>query len=59
MHSGTRRIRSHIAKGKTATGEQLEAHETVLQPGAAPHAAHVHKHGEFCFIKEGTVEIAI
>ena len=48
-----------IAKGKTPTGEQVEAHETVLQPGGAPHVAHRHDHSEFWFVKGGTVEITI
>jgi len=56
--SGDAQYRS-IVKGKTPTGEQIEAHQTVLQPGAAPHAAHVHAHSEFWFVKEGTVELAI
>lgn len=56
--SGDAQFRS-IVKGKTPTGEQVEAHETVLQPGAAPHAAHSHSHSEFWFVKEGTVELTI
>jgi len=48
-----------IAKGKTPTGERVELHQTVLEPGAAPHGAHSHAHSEFWLVREGTIEITI
>jgi len=47
---------AQLAKGPTATLDELEMHVTTLKPGANSHPPHTHPNEELVIIKEGQVE---
>ncbi len=46
-------------KARTATLEQLEVHETTLNPGQSPHPPHRHPNEEVVLMEKGTVEVLL
>jgi XRE family transcriptional regulator, regulator of sulfur utilization len=45
-----------FCKARTATLEELEIHETTLQPGKSPHPPHRHPNEELVILRQGTLE---
>jgi quercetin dioxygenase-like cupin family protein len=56
--NGQNRSRA-VLNGATRTGFEIEAHQTELGPGLAPHPPHHHLHEELLFLREGTLEVTI
>jgi len=45
-----------VARGPTATLEELEMHITTLDPGVASHPPHTHANEELIIVRDGDVE---
>jgi mannose-6-phosphate isomerase-like protein (cupin superfamily) len=55
--AGEKRTSQAFLTGMLNPGLRLEAHESVLQPGAPPEETRKHLHSEIWFMKAGTAEL--
>ena len=55
--AGEGRSSQAFLSGMLSAGLRLEAHESVLEPGAPPESTRNHLHHEIWLMKEGTVEL--
>ena len=50
----------NIMRGRLATGEGIEIHETTLPAGGSPTpTTHHHKHSEMWLVREGSIQLTV
>jgi mannose-6-phosphate isomerase-like protein (cupin superfamily) len=50
----------NVMRGKLATGEGIEVHETTLAAGGSPTpTTHHHKHSEMWLVREGNIQLTV
>jgi hypothetical protein len=61
LHIANNKAHIHmIMRGKLATGEGIEVHETTLPPGGAPTATtYHHPHCEMWLVRESSIELTV